>query len=90
MSKKYAVGEKPETYEASPEVPAETFKQSETPAEQLYVIVFKQNRSIGITVNGEYLTFNCGKEYTVPESVINSPDFKSQAKNFSIKKQGGN
>ena len=88
MKEKTKVGKTPKAYEASPDITADTFKQSETPAEQLYTIVYKGNRSREIVVNGERLIFHPGESRSdIPESIANSPEFKNQ--DFSIKKQGG-
>ena len=99
MKGKTKVGKTPEPYQQSAGIPGETFKQSETPEEQLYTVIYKGNRSREITVNGERLLFRGGsinpvhpEKYRsgVPGNIVENPEFKSQAKDFSIKKQGGN
>ena len=93
MIKNNKVGEDVETFKNTKT--DNIYKQSEIKTEDLYRVVFKQNRSFELFVNNEKLIWNSHginpiypEKYIngLPESIINDKDFKVAQKYFSVSK----
>lgn len=90
---KNKVGENLETFENTKI--NETYKQSEIKSENLYRVIFKQNRQFELFINNEKIIWTSNginpafpDKYKngLPESIINNPDFKTNQKYFTVVK----